>query len=68
VVHIHDQTSDQTFFVNTTLLRKSCEDAYTLREGEIEEGMQLTSDGWIDCVGLENPPVLVSIDTSPLYV
>ena len=23
--------------------------------------MRLTSDGWIDCVSLETPPVLVSI-------
>jgi len=27
--------------------------------------MRLTSDDWIDCIGLENPPVLVSIDMSP---
>ncbi|KAF9645741.1 hypothetical protein BDM02DRAFT_3119732 [Thelephora ganbajun] len=60
VLYIHDQTSDQNFFVNTTLLRKSYEDAYILREGETEENMRLTSDDWIDCVGLETPPVLMT--------
>ena len=64
MVRVRDQTSNQTFFVNTTLLLKSCEDAHILREGETEEDMRLTSDDWIDCVGLESPPVLVSIDTS----
>jgi len=60
IVHIHDRTSNQTFFVNTSLLRKSCEDAYILREGETEEDMRLTNDDWIDCVSLETPPVLMT--------
>jgi len=45
------------------LLRKSCEDAYILGEGESEEDMRLTSDGWTDCVSLETPPVLVGTET-----
>ena len=65
MAHIHDQISNQIFFVNTVLLRKSCEDGYTPSEGETEEGMRLTSDNWIDCVSLETPPVLVSTETSP---
>ena len=64
VVHISDQTSDQSFFVNTVLLRRSCEDAYT--EEETEGGMRSTGDGWIDWVSLGNPPVLVGSDALPL--
>ena len=64
VVHIYDRTSGQVFFVNTTLLRKSCEGVYIPREGEAEEDMGLTSDNWIDCVSLEVPPVLVSTGAS----
>jgi len=26
--------------------------------------MRFTSDGWIDWIGLENPPMLVCVDTS----
>lgn len=65
MVLIHDQTLDQIFFVNTILLRKSCEDACILREGEAEEDIRLTSDNWVNCVSLETPPVLVSTEMSP---
>ena len=69
VVYIHDRTSNRSFFVNTTLPRKSCEDAHILREGETGEDMRLTSGGWTDCTSLEGTPMLVSIDTSlPLSV
>ena len=63
MVHIHDQISNQVFFVNTVLLRKSCENAYIFEEGESEEDMRLTSDSWVDCVSLETPPLLVGIET-----
>lgn len=65
VIHIHDQSSNQSFFVNTDLLRKSCEGTQLPGGGEAEEDMRLTSDDWIDCVSLESPPVLVSKGMSP---
>lgn len=69
VLHIHDETSNQAFFVNTALLQKSCEDACTLGNREVEEDRRITSDGWIDCVSLETLPVLVGVDTpSPLRI
>ena len=66
VLHIHDETSSQAFFVNTVLLRKSCEDACTLGNVEAEEDMRITNDDWIDCVSLETPPVLVGVNTPSL--
>lgn len=67
MIHIYDETSNQAFFVNTTLLCKNYEDVCILGD-EAEEGTRLRSYGWVDYVRLETPPVLVSIDTpSPLH-
>lgn len=63
VIHIHDETSDQAFFVNTTLLRKNCEDVYSFG---YEGGMPSKGVCWVDWISLETPPVLVSIDPPPL--
>ena len=62
MIHIHDETSNQTFFANATQFRKNCEDIFVLRDQELDEGMRLKSDGWVDCISLETPPVLVSVD------
>jgi hypothetical protein len=64
VLHIHDETSNQTFFINTTLLRSSCQGTCILGDGEDEEDLWFIRGGWTDCVSLEIPPVLVSADTS----
>lgn len=55
MIHLHDETTNQTFFVNITLLGKnSCRD-------EGEEGAWLKGGGCVDCVSLETPPVMVDI-------
>jgi hypothetical protein len=69
VIHTNDETSNQIFFVNTALLRKSDEHFYIPGDDKAEDGMRPRSDGWVDCVSLETPPVPVSIGTpSPLRI
>ncbi|KAF9781561.1 hypothetical protein BJ322DRAFT_1111489 [Thelephora terrestris] len=60
VLHIHDELSNQAFFVNTALLQKNRKDARILGGGLTEEVMRVASDSWIDYVILETPPVLMT--------
>lgn len=66
VVHVYDETSNQAFFLNTDLL---LENVYILGDAKEEDGIRVRSDGWVDWVSLETPPVLVGICTSsPLHI